>query len=245
MPGQFALKAMIHRVWHAPDDFRLMDPLPAMHRRGILIGIALVVIGVLLPADNTPVAPVSRETPLNLPGSTPVTPGAQGTSPAISQPVVTTPPRYNEPQPVQTTPVLRSPEESIQPDNESEAAGNTTAGRTSGERRTPATTSTATNSTVNSTVNSTTGQAQWHTWRVEPGKTLAQLFRDHNLPPTDVYAMANVEGPDKPLSSLQSGQQVQVRVNANGVVTGLIVNGSDNRQVLFTRESNGNFIRAR
>lgn len=31
---------------------------------------------------------------------------------------------------------------------------------------------------------------QWRTYRVEPCKTLAQLFRDHNLPPTDVYAMA-------------------------------------------------------
>ncbi|WP_226573100.1 LysM-like peptidoglycan-binding domain-containing protein [Mangrovibacter yixingensis] len=234
MPGQFALKAMIHRVWHAPDDFRLMDPLPALHRRGIIIGIALVVVGVLLPADNPPVAPVSRETPLSLPGMAPATPGGQNTNSAFNQPVVTTPPRYNEPQPAQTEPVLRSPEESIQPDNESESSGSSTAGRTSHERS-----STASNAT------STTGQAQWHTWRVEPGKTLAQLFRDHNLPPTDVYAMANVEGPDKPLSSLQSGQQVQVRVNGNGVVTGLIVNDNDNRQVLFTRESNGNFIRAR
>lgn len=234
MPGQFALKAMIHRVWHAPDDFRLMDPLPTLHRRGIIIGIALVVIGVLLPTDNTPVTPVSRETPLNLPVNTPVTSGGQSTVPSTSQPVVTTPPRYNEPQPVQTSPALRSPEESIQPDNESEAAG-----RAPQERRTTTTSNTA------NTTNSTTGQAQWHTWRVEPGKTLAQLFRDHNLPPTDVYAMANVEGPDKPLSSLQSGQEVKVRVNGNGVVTGLIVNDSENRQVLFTRESNGSFIRAR
>lgn len=37
-------------------------------------------------------------------------------------------------------------------------------------------------------------EQQWRSYRVEPGKTLAQLFRDHNLPPTDVYAMAKVEG---------------------------------------------------
>ncbi len=40
-------------------------------------------------------------------------------------------------------------------------------------------------------------EQQWRSYRVEPGKTLAQLFRDHNLPPTDVYAMAKVEGAGK------------------------------------------------
>ncbi|WP_312667049.1 LysM-like peptidoglycan-binding domain-containing protein, partial [Escherichia coli] len=80
---------------------------------------------------------------------------------------------------------------------------------------------------------------------VEPGKTLAQLFRDHNLPPTDVYAMAQVEGADKPLSNLQNGQIVKIRQNANGVVTGLTIDTGNNQQVLFTRQPDGNFIRAR
>ncbi|KAE9826289.1 LysM-like peptidoglycan-binding domain-containing protein, partial [Escherichia coli] len=86
---------------------------------------------------------------------------------------------------------------------------------------------------------------QWRTYRVEPGKTLAQLFRDHNLPPTDVYAMAQVEGADKPLSNLQNGQIVKIRQNANGVVTGLTIDTGNNQQVLFTRQPDGNFIRAR
>ena len=47
---------------------------------------------------------------------------------------------------------------------------------------------------------------QWRSYRVEPGKTMAQLFRDHGLPATDVYAMAQVEGAGKPLSNLQNGQ---------------------------------------
>ena len=64
-------------------------------------------------------------------------------------------------------------------------------------------------------------EQQWRSYRVEPGKTLAQLFRDHNLPPTDVYAMAQVEGAGKPLSNLQNGQMVQIRQNASGVVTGV------------------------
>ena len=88
-------------------------------------------------------------------------------------------------------------------------------------------------------------EQQWRTYRIESGKTLAQLFRDHNLPPTDVYAMAQVEGAGKPLSSLQTGQTVQIRQNASGVVTGLTIDTGGGQQVLFTRQSNGSFIRVR
>ena len=35
MPGRFELKPTLEKVWHAPDNFRFMDPLPPMHRRGI------------------------------------------------------------------------------------------------------------------------------------------------------------------------------------------------------------------
>ena len=80
---------------------------------------------------------------------------------------------------------------------------------------------------------------------IESGKTLAQLFRDNGLPATDVYAMAQVEGAGKPLSTLQSGQTVQIRQNANGVVTGLTIDTGNGQQVLFTRQSNGSFVRAR
>ena len=32
--GRFGLKPALEKVWHAPDNFRFMDPLPPMHRRG-------------------------------------------------------------------------------------------------------------------------------------------------------------------------------------------------------------------
>ena len=51
--------------------------------------------------------------------------------------------------------------------------------------------------------------------------------------PPDVYAMAQVEGAGKPLSTLQSGQTVQIRQNANGVVTGLTIDTGNGQQVLF------------
>jgi hypothetical protein len=88
-------------------------------------------------------------------------------------------------------------------------------------------------------------QQQWRSYRVESGQTMAQLFRDHNLPPADVYSMAQVEGSNKPLSTLQTGQMVQVRQNANGVVTGLTIDIGNDQQVLFTRQPDGSFIRAR
>ncbi|WP_232461558.1 LysM-like peptidoglycan-binding domain-containing protein [Tatumella citrea] len=86
-------------------------------------------------------------------------------------------------------------------------------------------------------------QGQWHNYQIADGQTLAQLFRDNNLPVSDVFAMANVEGADKPLSNLQTGQQIRLRINARGTVTGLTLNGS-NGPVLFVRQGNGSFIRA-
>lgn len=49
MPGRFELISTLAKIWHAPDHFRLLDPLPPMHRRGIIAGFLLVIIGILLP----------------------------------------------------------------------------------------------------------------------------------------------------------------------------------------------------
>lgn len=86
-------------------------------------------------------------------------------------------------------------------------------------------------------------QGAWRSYTIASGQTLAQLFRDNNLPVGDVFAMARVEGNDQPLSALQSGQQVKIRQNGQGVVTGLTVDGA-NGPVLFTRQTDGSFIRA-
>lgn len=48
---------------------------------------------------------------------------------------------------------------------------------------------------------------EWQNYRVQKGKTLAQLFRDNNLQANDAFVMARVEGAEKPLSSLQQGQK--------------------------------------
>ncbi|ENA0610537.1 OapA family protein [Enterobacter bugandensis] len=207
MPGRFELKPTLAKIWHAPDNFRLMDPLPPLHRRGIIIGALMVIVGFLLPSggDDADTAPVSRNAQLDIQSQT---------QPQPMQTQLVTP--SNDPG--QVAPVEPEPVQEDQPQEQAVA---------------PA-------------AQQPTGiEQQWRAYRVEPGKTLAQLFRDHNLPATDVYAMAQVEGAGKPLSNLQNGQMVQIRQNASGVVTGLTIDTGNGQQVLFTRQPDGSFIRAR
>ena len=192
MPGRFELKPTLAKIWHAPDNFRIMEPLPPMHRRGIIIAAIVLVIGFLLPASETSDSPV-------------VTREAQLVAP------------QNDPD--QVAPVAPEPIQEGQPE----------------EQNQPQTQPFQQDSGI--------GQ-QWRSYRVESGKTLAQLFRDHGLPPTDVYAMAQVEGAGKPLSNLKNGQMIKIRQNASGVVTGLTIDGDNGQQVLFTRQPDGSFIRA-
>jgi len=86
-------------------------------------------------------------------------------------------------------------------------------------------------------------QGSWQTYSIAEGQTLAQLFRDNNLPVNDVFAMAQSEGSDKPLSTVHAGQKVRIRQNSTGVVTGLTLE-TDNGEILFTRQTDGSFIRA-
>ena len=211
MPGRFALKPALHKIWHAPDNMRILDPLPLMHRRGIIIGFLLVIIGFLLPAgDNAPSSqPASRDAQLDLQSQT--APRQQGN---LQQPLP----------PINSAPTVSDPDQAAPESPEVVQDGQPDQPMAQG---------------------APSGiDQQWRTYRLESGKTLAQLFRDHNLPATDAYAMSQVEGSGKPLSSLQVGQMVKIRQNASGVVTGLTVDAGG-QQVLFTRQSNGSFIRAR
>ncbi|MDR9889094.1 OapA family protein [Pseudenterobacter timonensis] len=208
MPGRFELKPTLAKIWHAPDNFRIMDPLPPLHRRGIIIAALLVVVGFLLPSGNETdtAAPVSRDAQLDI--------QPQANERPMQAQLVT--PNGDE----QVAPVAPEPVQEEEPQAQT-APAEPQAQQPAGIDQ------------------------QWRSYRVEPGKTLAQLFRDHRLPPTDVYAMARVEGEGKPLSNLQNGQMVQIRQNANGVVTGLTIDTGNGQQVLFTRQPDGSFIRAR
>ncbi|POU04278.1 hypothetical protein C3369_02695 [Escherichia sp. ESNIH1] len=211
MPGRFALKPTLAKIWYAPDNFRIMDPLPPAHRRGIIIAALLIIIGFLLPSgDNGDNAPVRRDAQLDIAPSQPAPTAQPQLAPTVSDP--------QQVAPVTPEPIQEQPEDTQ--------------------------TNAAQNNVVQPFQESGGIDQQWRTYRVASGQTLAQLFRDHNLPATDVYAMAQVEGNGKPLSTLQTGQVVKIRQNASGVVTGLTIETADG-EVLFTRQANGSFIRAR
>ncbi|WP_215845489.1 LysM-like peptidoglycan-binding domain-containing protein [Candidatus Pantoea bituminis] len=169
----------LHRIWHLTDTIRWMDPLPAPHRRGIVIALLLMLLAFLWPS-STPKYPVERPVTSSSEQETPMQADIYENKAAPSQ---------------QQTP----------PKSDSQGA--------------------------------------WRSYTVASGQTLAQLFRDNNLPVNDVFAMARVEGNDQPLSALQSGQQVKIRQDAQGAVTGLTVE-SANGPVLFTRQPDGSFLRA-
>lgn len=86
-------------------------------------------------------------------------------------------------------------------------------------------------------------QGHWHKYQIHQGETLAQMFRNHKLPVEVVFAMAQVEGADKPLSNISVGQWVRLRINQAGEVTGLTLNTASG-DALFVRQSDGSFIRA-
>ncbi|WP_313113828.1 LysM-like peptidoglycan-binding domain-containing protein [Pseudescherichia sp.] len=211
MPGRFALKPTLAKIWYAPDNFRIMDPLPPAHRRGIIIAALLIIIGFLLPSgDNGDNAPVRRDAQLDIAPSQPAPTAQPQLAPTVSDP--------QQVAPVAPEPIQEQPEDTQ--------------------------TNAAQNNVVQPFQESGGIDQQWRTYRVASGQTLAQLFRDHNLPATDVYAMAQVEGNGKPLSTLQTGQVVKIRQNASGVVTGLTIETGEG-EVLFTRQADGSFIRAR
>lgn len=216
MPGRFELKPTLAKIWHAPDNFRIMDPLPPMHRRGIIAAAIVLVIGFLLPSSDTSDAPVvTRTAQLDLQSQ------SQPPTEAQLQAQLVAP--QNDPG--QVAPVAPEPIQEGEPDAQPQV-----------QQSQPQTQPFQPDSGIDQ---------QWRSYRVDSGKTLAQVFRDHNLPPTDVYAMAQVEGAGKPLSNLKDGQMVQIRQNASGVVTGLTIDTGNGQQVLFTRQPNGSFIRAR
>ncbi|OKB67296.1 Opacity-associated protein A domain protein [Serratia marcescens] len=163
------VKALLVKVWHLPDGFHWMEPLPYFHRRWVLIFGIILLLALLWPysPERQPFPVSQQET------SVPLQAELQNGG--------------GEPTP----------------------AGN------------------------------------WQRYQIQPGQTLAQLFRDNNLPVSEVFAMAQVEGGDKPLSNMKAGQEVRIERDANGVINALSVTTVDNNQVLFRRQADGSYRRER
>lgn len=191
------LPTWLGRIWHLPDNVSWMNPLPATHRRGIIVAALIMLLAFLWPTPS-PQRQSSSVTPMQS--------GSPEKEVPLQAEIIDTPPPASSSTsaPLQATAPTAAPEQTLpQPDN----------------------------------------QGQWHEYLIASGQTLAQLFRDNNLPVNDVFAMAQVEGSDKPLSTLHAGQTVKIRQNAQGVVTGLTLE-SGNGDILFTRQPDGTFIKA-
>ncbi|CNF88690.1 LysM-like peptidoglycan-binding domain-containing protein [Yersinia similis] len=176
--GVQSIKGLWLKIWHLPDSFQWMEPLPFFHRRWVIIATAVLLLALLWPAsrDNT-----NLSFPVSVPAtSVPLQAQLQDNNDAPVPPKVSTP---------ETT------------------------------------------------------QGNWQSYQVQTGKTLAQLFRDNNLPVNDVFAMAQVEGSDKPLSNLKAGQEVKIMLDAQGVVTALAIETSESTEVLFSRQNDGSYRR--
>ncbi|CRY64321.1 putative cell envelope opacity-associated protein A [Yersinia kristensenii] len=182
------IKGLLLKIWHLPDSFEWMEPLPLFHRRWVIIATTVLLLALLWPAsrDNTnntfPVSAPSTDVPLQA--------QLQGNLDAPPPPTVASP---------QIPPL----------------------------------------------------QGNWQSYQIQSGKTLAQLFRDNNLPVNEVFAMAQVEGNDKPLSNLKAGQEVKIMLDAEGVVVALAIESTkaiestNSTEALFTRQNDGSYRRER
>jgi cell envelope opacity-associated protein A len=162
------IKAALLKIWHLPDDFDWMEPLPRFHRRWVIIFGAILLLALLWPYSDDSRQPSATAQDNGVPLQ------AQWQDNASTQP----------------------------------QSGN--------------------------------GQH----YQIQPGQTLAQLFRDNNMPVNEVFAMAQEEGSDKPLSNLKAGQEVRIERSANGTISALSVITANGNQVTFSRQADGSYRRA-
>ncbi|MDO6708787.1 LysM-like peptidoglycan-binding domain-containing protein [Photobacterium sp. 1_MG-2023] len=87
--------------------------------------------------------------------------------------------------------------------------------------------------------------ANWRSYEVKQGETLATIFRSKSLPLTDLYAIAAIEGKDKPLSQIKSGQLLRYKQLANGDLDVLQIESRSGDPVMFFRRSDGSFVRGK
>ena len=216
--GSGLVKTGLLKLWHLPDSFDWMSPLPYPHRRGVILATLLLLGAFFWPSptpeiqssDNATTTPIdiATTTGQSQPQSTPaLTNNSAPSTPAHAQPI--------EPEP---TPPQNSPAETTsEPQPVPEQAIQTTQ----------------------------PDDGQWKEFTIQKGHTLTQLFRDNNYTVSDAFLLARVEGQGRPLNELRVGQKIKVKVTNDRQVTALEVELTPNRSALFTRQSNGSFKRER
>lgn len=84
----------------------------------------------------------------------------------------------------------------------------------------------------------------WQEYLVKQGDTLAQVFRNNDLPLSDLNALVRIEGADKPLSQIRKGQLVRFKLAETGQLDILQLEKGDT-SVMFFRLSDGGFGRSK
>ncbi|TCN75165.1 hypothetical protein EDB62_11733 [Vibrio crassostreae] len=91
---------------------------------------------------------------------------------------------------------------------------------------------------------SETSNNNWQEYLVKQGDTLAQVFRNNDLPLSDLNALVRIEGSDKPLSQIRKGQLVRFKLAETGQLDILQLE-KGNTSVMFFRLSDGGFGRSK
>ena len=91
---------------------------------------------------------------------------------------------------------------------------------------------------------SETSNNNWQEYLVKQGDTLAQVFRNNDLPLSDLNALVRIEGSDKPLSQIRKGQLVRFKLAETGQLDILQLEKGDT-SVMFFRLSDGGFGRSK
>lgn len=83
---------------------------------------------------------------------------------------------------------------------------------------------------------------EWQQYQLQPGQSIAQLFRDNNLPVNDAFALASAEGENQQLNNLPAGQIIRIKQAKNGSIVEVDISLSDQEQIYFVRQPDGTFI---
>ncbi|OZS43739.1 LysM-like peptidoglycan-binding domain-containing protein [Photobacterium sanguinicancri] len=86
---------------------------------------------------------------------------------------------------------------------------------------------------------------EWQRYQIQQGQTLANIFREKSLPLSDLYAVAAIEGKDKPLSRIKSGQWIRYKQTATGNLDAIQIETTSGKSVMYYRLSDGSFSRGK
>lgn len=84
---------------------------------------------------------------------------------------------------------------------------------------------------------------KWQRYQIKKGDSLIKIFRINHIPDTDLYAIAAIEGKDKPVSRVHPGQWIQFKQLKDSSLDALLIEMDNDDPIMYFRLSSGKFIR--